>query len=78
MQSVNDGRITRDASKRGDTSCAEAAGNQHRGSPVSRGHPVGAAPEVLDCFDNIVLNAGNTFRLQEECAFEDKRNLQQK
>lgn len=25
--------------------------------------------EVLDCFDTIVLNAGNTFRLQEECAF---------
>lgn len=23
--------------------------------------------EVLDCFDIIVLNAGNTFRLQEEC-----------
>jgi hypothetical protein len=23
--------------------------------------------EVLDCFDNIVLNAGNSFRLQEEC-----------
>lgn len=23
--------------------------------------------EVLDCFDTIVLNAGNTFRLQEEC-----------
>ena len=23
--------------------------------------------EVLDCFDTIVLNAGNSFRLQEEC-----------
>ncbi|CAK9025545.1 unnamed protein product [Durusdinium trenchii] len=23
--------------------------------------------EVLDCFDTIVVNAGNTFRLQEEC-----------
>ena len=23
--------------------------------------------EVLECFDTLVLNAGNTFRLQEEC-----------
>lgn len=23
--------------------------------------------QVLDCFDTIVVNAGNTFRLQEEC-----------
>ena len=36
--------------------------------------------EVLDCFDTIVLNAGNTFRLQEECAFhscitQEKRGI---
>lgn len=37
------------------------------GTPVVPGGRPVDAPEVLDCFDNIVLNAGNTFRLQEEC-----------
>ena len=34
--------------------------------------------EVLDCFDSIVLNAGNTFRLQEECAFHSSATKEKK